>query len=72
MREGEGAFLVVGNLRHEVIECTVAVDLAQMGLAGADVRVYNALSGRELPMADGRIAVRLRPASFVLVRIDRR
>ncbi len=37
-----------------------------------DVRVYNALSGRELPMADGRIAVRLRPASFVLVRIDRR
>ncbi len=71
LREGEGAFLVVGNLRAEVTECTVAVDMAQMGL-GEDVRAWNALSERELPMADGRISVRLRPNSFVLARLERR
>ncbi len=71
LREGEGAFLIVGNLRHEVTECAVAVDLAQMGLGG-NVRVYNALTDRELPLEDGSIAVRLRPASFVLVRLEPR
>ncbi len=72
LREGERALLVVGNTRHEVVETQVAVDLAQMGLADADVRAYNALSEREIPLEDGTLKVRIRPASFVLVRIDRR
>jgi len=72
LREGERVFLIVGNLRHEVTECEVALDLAQMGLAGADLHVYNALSDREIPLEDGALQVRIRPTSFVLVRIDRR
>lgn len=68
LKPGEGAFMVVGNLRHEVVQTEVTVDLAQMGLGG-DVRAWNALDGRDLPMSDGHIAVRLRPTSFVLVRI---
>ena len=72
LREGEGALLVVGNTLHEAVGTQVTVDLAQMGLAGADLRAYNALSGREIPLDDGALDVRIRPVSFVLVRIDRR
>lgn len=71
LHEGERVMLVVGNTRHEVVETQVAVDLAQMGIAGAGVRACNALSEREIPLEGGKLQVRLRPTSFVLVRIDR-
>lgn len=71
LKPGAGAFMIVGNLRHEVVETEVTVDRAQMGLGG-DIRAWNALDGRALPLTDGRIAVRLRPTSFVLVRVGAR
>ncbi len=72
LREGKRALLVVGNTRHEAVETQVAVDLQQMGLADAEVRAYNALSDRDIPLQDGKLQVRVRPTSFVLVRIDAR
>jgi hypothetical protein len=62
---------VVGNTRHEVVEAQVAVDLRQMGLADGDVRAYNALSDRDIPLEDRKLQVRIRPTSFVLVQVDR-
>lgn len=71
LREGERALLIVGNTRHEAVETQVAVNLAQMGLEEENARAYDALSDREVPLAGGKLQVRVRPTSFVLVRIDR-
>ena len=67
LREGERALLVVANLRHEVTECTVSVDPAQLGFGAGGLSATNALSDRPLPVEGGTIKVRLRPTSFVLV-----
>jgi hypothetical protein len=49
-------------------ECTVTLDLQAMGLA--DVSARNALTGRALAVAGNQITVRVRPTSFVLVRVE--
>jgi hypothetical protein len=68
LHKGKGAMLVVGNLAHDVVECGVSVDQAAMGLKNASA--INSLDGRALPMRDNVLAVRVRPASFTLIRIE--
>jgi hypothetical protein len=62
------AFLVIGNLAHEVVTCSVHVDLKRMGLVGNSA--MNALDQRSLVINRGALAVRLRTTSFVLIRIQ--
>ncbi len=68
LKRNEGAMLVVSNLGTEVAESTVTVDLQAMGLANVSAR--NALTGRALEVAGNQIKVRVRPTSFVLVRVE--
>ena len=68
LHRGKSALLVVGNLSHEVVECGVRVDRAAMALK--ELSAVNALEGRSISMQDGVLSVRLRPASFILVRIE--
>ncbi|MEA3401956.1 MAG: DUF6067 family protein [Armatimonadota bacterium] len=72
LHEGREAMLIVGNLRHEVVETQVRLDAAAMGLGGEELQAWNALTGRDLPTAEGAVSVRLRPTSFVLVRVAAR
>jgi hypothetical protein len=67
-QKGKRALLIVGNLAHEVVRCTVTVDLRGMGLAGKSAR--NALDGRAVPLQENLLSVRLRPVSFVLLWVE--
>jgi hypothetical protein len=68
LRRQQRALLIVGNLAHEVIECRVKLDLKGMRLAGTSA--VNVLDDRPLPISDGAVSIRLRPASFVLARVQ--
>ena len=62
------ALLVIGNLAHQVVQGSVRVDLAAMGLRGTSA--VNALDGRPVPLKDGTLSVRLRPTGLVLVQVE--
>lgn len=64
----KSALLVVGNLAHEVVNCKLNVDLQALGLRGA--AAVNVLDDRPVSNADGVLSVRLRPTSFLLLRME--
>ncbi|MBI2300832.1 MAG: hypothetical protein HYU66_18135 [Armatimonadetes bacterium] len=68
VRRGQRALVVVGNLKPVITQTTVALDLAALGLRAP--KAVNALTGEPLPMAGGKVQVRLRPSSFVLVWVE--
>jgi len=68
LQRGKGALLVVGNLTHEVANCTVSVNLEAMGVRGATA--LNVLDNRPIPMSGGMLSVRVKPASFVLTQVQ--
>ena len=68
LRPGERALLVVANLKPQVTNASLALDLGAMGLPNAQAR--NALTDQALPMEAGKVALRLRPSSFVLVWVQ--
>lgn len=68
LHKGKKAMLIVGNLKHEVVNCKVNLDLKAMGLKGKSAT--NALDGRLLPMQGNTLSVRVRPVSFVVVEVE--
>ncbi|NPV45410.1 MAG: hypothetical protein HPY69_00520 [Armatimonadetes bacterium] len=68
LRPGERALLVVANLKPEVTSASLALDLGAMGLRTPGA--HNALTDQVLPLERGKLAVRLRPNSFVLVWVE--
>jgi hypothetical protein len=67
LKPGEKAVLVVGNLSSQVSETTVKLDLKKMKLKGAFAK--NLLDERNQTIADGKLELRLRPNSFLLVEV---
>jgi hypothetical protein len=67
LKTGEKAVLVVGNLSPQVSETTVQLDLKSMKLKGVSAK--NLLDERSEPIADGKLKLRLRPNSFLLVEV---
>ena len=70
-RPGKGFVAVVANTGSEACQAEAAFDLAALRqptkLAARDV-----LSGKELPLADGRLALPLEPLGFVILRAEPR
>jgi hypothetical protein len=68
VKRGQRTLLVVGNLKPEVVQTTVALDLKALGLRSPQAR--NALTDQPLAVQAGKVQVRLRPSSFVLVWVE--
>jgi hypothetical protein len=67
LKSGEKAVLVVGNLSDKVSETIVNLDLKKMQLKGVSAK--NLLDERSEKIADGKLKLRLRPNSFLLVEV---
>ncbi len=67
LKTGEKAVLVVGNLSDKVSETAVNLDLKKMNIKGASAK--NLLDERSEKIADGKLKLRLRPNSFLLIEV---
>lgn len=68
IQAGKRTLVVVANLKPQVTQTTLALDLKALGLKTPKAR--NALTDQPLPIKDGKVSVRLRPSSFVLVWVE--
>jgi hypothetical protein len=65
---GKRALVVVANLKPQVTQTTLTLDLKALGLKTPQAR--NALTDQPLAIQGGKVPVRLRPNSFVLVWVE--
>ena len=67
LHRGKKAMLIVGSLSKDVIETTIRLDLAGMGLQARELTATNALTQERIPCDGAALKVRVLPKSFRVV-----
>jgi len=65
-----GALLVVSNISKDRVSARLNLHLARLGLQNKTVMAWDALSGRSIKSAAGRITCALRPFEWKIIRIN--
>ena len=70
-RSGKGFMAVIANTGGKQCRAEAVFDLAALKQP-AKLAAHDVLSGKELPLADGRLVLPLEPLGFVILRAEPR